>query len=168
MKHNTTQHNNLHEHTQGVSNIYETHLRRKLQTVELWRQRQSLMGTLSQKPRSPSVWGSEEHPKIENEDEDFHEDKNYEDDDLKVGALTVTESRHFQKDGDTCIMHLTLTIEVITGIKIYQTWHQDSLFPKYSLPKDWNFTSEVINNYLRGNLNDSIKEWKKCYVVIVW
>ena len=115
MKHNTTQQST--QHTQGVSNIYETHLRRKLQTVGLWRQRQSLMGTLSQKPRSPSVWGSEEHPKIENEDEDFHEDKNYEDDDLKVGALTVIESRHFQKDGDSCIMHLTLTIEVIIRIK---------------------------------------------------
>ena len=35
------------------------------------------------------------------------------DTDLKVGALTVSESRHFQKDGDTCIMHLSHTIEVM-------------------------------------------------------
>ena len=39
---------------------------------------------------------------------------------VEVGDLTVTESRHFQKDGDSCpegacgsTMHITLTIEVI-------------------------------------------------------
>merc|ERR1719391_190 len=39
----------------------------------------------------------------------------------QVGALTVTEIRHFQKDGDTCIMHLTLTIEGKPEIKSLRT-----------------------------------------------
>ena len=46
----------------------------------------------------------------EDEDDGGNQDDG---DGLKVGELTVTESRHFQKDGDTFIMHLSHTIEVM-------------------------------------------------------